>query len=196
MDIVLIRHGESEANKNKILISNINDPLTKLGIIQVKKLENKLNNLNFQNKKIFSSQWKRANDTAKILFPDDKIFTDCLLGETNPGIFESKLESEFNEKYPLFHKNFLNKYEGGESHSDMSNRIVQFIQNNILGKQKKDETLLIVTHGGPISIFLQYFLNISFIENYPSFTVKNATYSILRWNEKYGRFLIITVGSD
>lgn len=195
MKLFLIRHGQSTANEKGLLISNRNDSLSKKGVIQSKELKEKIISLNLNKIKVYSSPWSRAKETAEILFPNEEIIFHEELAETNPGDFGNWLEKDFFEKFSDFSKNIENKYENGESHYDMSKRVVEIL-NYILDKEDRnsDTSIIIIYHGGPISISLQYLLNIEIKNNYPSFTVPNASISILNWREDFNRFVVEQIG--
>ena len=63
--LVLVRHGETEANKAGILQGHCDFPLTTLGIEQAKRVGEALTGISFT--KVFSSDLKRAFDTACLI---------------------------------------------------------------------------------------------------------------------------------
>ncbi len=65
MRLFLVRHGETEENKEKIVQGHMAGHLSKEGIKQAKKLAQRLKNETFDI--IYSSDLKRAADTAKII---------------------------------------------------------------------------------------------------------------------------------
>lgn len=196
MDIILIRHGQSVANKKKLLISNESDGLTSLGKDQSRQIAVAFERDGFLPDLIYCSPWKRAVETANIIFPDSlvSITLDERLAETHPGIYGTWLEEDFNRMHPEFHQDIANKYEDGESHLDMANRVCEWIETEVIPKANNDGLLVAVAHGGPISVILQYLLSIPIKTHYPSFSLPNASYTHLIWRNDKKRFCLITAG--
>ena len=103
-------------------------------------------------------------------------------------------EELFNQTYPEFHKNISNQYEGGESRQEMAHRVQERVSTNVLIRVQTTGTMCAVAHGGPISVVIQRLLGIPIEENYPSFTVPNASYSLLKWHEDKRRSLADRIG--
>jgi broad specificity phosphatase PhoE len=196
MDLILIRHGQSIANLEGKLISDKYDSLSNKGIIESKKLALVFIENQIQPTYIYSSPWKRAHETAKYLFSNDSSFIlDERLAETNPGKFGTWLESDFNHKFPEFNKNIENSYDQGESHLDMANRVCSWVDEEVITKITKPGLISVVTHGGPISVILQYLLGIKIETKYPSFSFPNASYSILKWRPELNRYWMTCAGN-
>lgn len=195
MDLLLIRHGQSEANAKKLLISTDKDGLTDSGRAQSARLRQTLHEMAIMPSVIYCSPWQRARETAKIVFHDATTMQfDARLAETHPGIYGTWLEADFNAKFPDFNKLIGNTYEGGESHLDMTNRAKDWIASEVLPSTQTEGLLAVVAHGGPISAILQHLLDIPIESNYPSFTVPNASFTFLKWREDLGRYCAVQVG--
>lgn len=196
MDIILIRHGQSVANEKKLLISNELDGLTSIGEEQSRDMATTFMREEYSPDYIYCSPWKRAVETANIIFPNqiESIVSDKRLAETHPGVYGTWLEEDFNRVYPEFHQDITNKYEGGESHLDMANRVCEWVDTEVMPKKNNEGLLVAVAHGGPISVILQYLLSIPIKTHYPSFSVPNASYTRLIWRNDKKRFCLITAG--
>ena len=196
MDVILIRHGQSVANQKGLLISNSSDDLTDQGRIQSKALAAllapELNNAT----QLVTSPWKRALSTAEIVFGDRMVETvvDDRITETFPGKHGSWLEADFNKTYPDFYNDLSRRYASGESHKEMSERVVGWVKDILLPQSNHDGLLVCVTHGGPISVILQYLMGMPFEDRYPSFIVPNASYTKLIWRMDLNRFCIVCAG--
>lgn len=195
MDILLIRHGQSEANAKKLLISTDKDGLTDAGRAQSVRLRHTLDGLQIAPSVIYCSPWQRARETAEIVFHDaqDMQF-DARLAETHPGIYGSWLEADFNAQFPDFNSKIENTYEGGESHLDMTRRARSWIDSEIMPRTQTEGLLAALAHGGPISAILQHLLAIPVETHYPSFTVPNASFTYLKWRDDLGRYCAVQVG--
>jgi glucosyl-3-phosphoglycerate phosphatase len=195
MDLFLIRHGQSMANAAGKLIADEHDGLSELGISQSKKLAQTLIEMSHNPTLIFSSPWARARQTAEYLYSKDvDSLLDDRLAETNPGKFGTWLEADFNQYFPDFHKNIANCYDEGESHLDMARRVCNWVDEEVLPRASQAGLISVVAHGGPISVILQYLLQIPIETKYPSFSVPNASFSILKWRPDLARYCLVSAG--
>ncbi len=140
MKLVLIRHGESEANaikndKEKIFIGQWDCGLTELGTVQALKVKNSKAAEGAD--AYFCSDLKRAVDTAHLITDRDFII-DKRLRERSLGIFEGKLIDEIkinplyseyfnNPEYIGFRHGFKTKAPGGENYCDVCERVSSFL---------------------------------------------------------------------
>jgi alpha-ribazole phosphatase len=157
MRLYLIRHGETDYNRNKRYCGHTDLPLNETGRKQVKGLRERFRNIkiNF----LYCSDLSRAKETAEIAFPDWKagINFSSLIRELDFGEWEGLTYEEIiarDEKaYKLWLENpALSTPPNGESLSSLQNRVKQFLQE-IVGKFR-DETVAVVTHSGPIRVIL------------------------------------------
>jgi broad specificity phosphatase PhoE len=197
MDLCLIRHGQSLGNAAGKLIADEFDRLSPLGVTQSTRLAKRLQDLSHNPTLVFSSPWARARETAECIYSTNiAINFDSRLAETNPGKYGTWIEAEFNRKFPLFGVNIENIYDGGESHLDMAARVCNWVDEEVLPRSSGLGLISVVAHGGPISIILQYLLDIPIKTRYPSFSVPNASFSILRWRADLSRFCLICAGHE
>ena len=84
---VLIRHGETTANRDQIIAGRLDVALTEAGRKQAQALQN----LHWEQPlAIFTSPMARARDTTSLAFPDLPATVHPLLGERDWGIFEGR----------------------------------------------------------------------------------------------------------
>lgn len=139
MNLILIRHGESKANKRKILQGQIDSELSKTGVEQAKKLSERL-----KHKKIdvaYSSDLKRAKNTAKEILkhhPQLKLNLDKRLRELNLG--------ELQGKPAPSNLDWNNLPSSVETKKQFYSRVQEFFQE--IHKKHKNQTVLIAFHGG------------------------------------------------
>lgn len=152
-----MRHGESEYNIREIINSNKNLEvhLTKKGIIQVKKAALKLKNRKIEI--IFSSEFLRCVETAKIMNKYHRVIIkkDRRLNEWKTG-FEGRTYKEFNnflKKNPI-----KRKLKNSESFLDVKKRLFSFLE---FIKKQKYRKVLVVTH----EVFLRLIYGLS--KNFP-----------------------------
>ena len=195
MDLLLIRHGQSNANEKGLLISTDQDELTDLGVHQSLKLAETLAKFGYIPSPIFSSPWMRARQTAEQLFGrSTQITFDSRLAETHPGKYGTWLEADFNRAFPDFNQAITNRYEDGESHLDMANRVREWVDTEVELRATQPGLMAAVAHGGPISVILQHLLGVPIETHYPSFTVPNASFTYLKWRPDLGRYCLERAG--
>lgn len=148
MDIILIRHGESEDNVLKVF-SRDETKLTEKGIEQIKNTKKRLEEYKFS--KVFYSPLARTIETHKYLELNG--IEECRIQELNFGIFTGKTFKEYTEEYPEESQAWLDdvfNYDipDGESLVSVYNRLKTFLDELV----KKDEDTVLVTHDGIIKL--------------------------------------------
>lgn len=154
--LILIRHGQSEANITKCFAGQSDPDLTENGKKQAEVLSNWLIN-NFNIDKIYSSDLLRAYNTA--LPTAQKLKKQIIkindLREINAGYWQGAQYEQIIKLYPIEYNIWLNDIgnaacNGGESVKELSQRITKEIENII--NENPDKTVLIVTHATPIRV--------------------------------------------
>ncbi|MEK7450019.1 MAG: alpha-ribazole phosphatase [Planctomycetota bacterium] len=160
--LYLIRHGETNFNKNYRYCGITDPPLNKKGISQAKKLARQLKNTPID--LVYVSPLRRADQTAQIIFNRKlKIITAPALREINFGRWEGLNYNEVMVKYQSRLKKWLlNPWAvcppGGENLKRFRKRILFFLKKYILPQRKKGiENIALVTHGGVIKIIYSDF---------------------------------------
>jgi broad specificity phosphatase PhoE len=161
MKLYFVRHGESEANIQRV-ISNRESrfELTLHGRGQANALAQSLKDIPVT--AIYSSPVLRANETAEILSQARHVpyqVTEALR-EYDCGILEEKsdeaswkLHSEIAEDWTVNH-NYLRKPEGGESFLDIKKRFIPFIESFTYKHGNSQNHILFVSHGGLLQLML------------------------------------------
>lgn len=153
MKIYIIRHGETDANKEGFLQGCSNWPLNEDGIKLAKLTGENMKPLKFD--ACISSPLDRASKTAELVLKysgnDIDIQYDDRLKEFNMGIYEGKRIKGDNIEIPLdviekFTKNvFLcDKFENGEDPLQLCQRTQAFLKELI---NLDYESVLLSTHG-------------------------------------------------
>lgn len=178
--IYLIRHGETEWNKKKLIQGHSDIPLNEKGKLQSKQLGEKLKGIHFE--AVFSSDLVRARRTAEIIILEKKlaVVTTKALRERLFGRFEGKHLDELKKtlKELIFtskerqKKLKLNNIENDE---EIMGRFIPFIREVAVAYQGKN--VLVVSHGGLIRAFLNH---MGFkIPEYSDKPMKNTGYLII-----------------
>lgn len=160
IDLFLIRHGETDYNKEGKYCGFTDITLNGKGILQVFELQKKIKDISPDI--IFSSSHKRALQTAEILFPQKKIELADELKELNFGLWEGlnyqEIQQEYEELYNIWLSDFY-KYTPpkGERMEDFEKRTIDFLNEVICNYNGKK--IVFVTHGGTIKVLIRYLLN-------------------------------------
>ena len=181
--LILVRHGQTEMNAQKLYFGKLNPPLNDLGISQAYEAKDKLLNINYDI--IYSSPLERAKQTAEICnYLDKKIIFDTNLEEINFGIFEGLNFKQISEKYPNEVKKMKEDWKNfnyitGESPNEMFQRAISFLKNLDFSKNN-----LIVAHWGIINCIISYFISGN-LDSYWKFKIQNASIVIFEGNFEF-----------
>ncbi len=149
--IFLVRHGETDWNKEGRFQGQIDIPLNEKGKDQAYKASKYLNKVKFD--KAYSSSMRRPYQTAQIILENKDILeikkVDDLM-EINHGLWEGKLEIEIGKDWPQMLREWHQKPENvkmpeGESIQNVSERSIKAWQK-ICKSQKPNNNTLIVAH--------------------------------------------------
>ncbi len=182
--LYIVRHGETEANKNKIVMGHLDAPLTALGVEQATARAEELKNIQFD--AIFSSDSLRAQRTAEIIKLERQlaITTSQALRERSFGQWEGKSADEYKKNFQhLFATLTTLSAEGQknlkladdiESDEEMIGRFITQLREIAVAYQGK--TVLVATHGGCIRTFLMHIGYVKYGQ-LPAGTFSNAGYA-------------------
>lgn len=189
MNIYLIRHGETEKNTLKKYYGNLDVGLNERGKLQCEYLKEKLKNIEFG--KIYTSNMKRAIETANIIFDNRKeyIVKDERLNEMNMGDFEGKSYEELEKLYPKEWKDWCDNWKEssppkGESYKMFYSRVKDFMEDIL---KEEDNNILIVAHGGVIKSIYTYILGGDF-DIFWKVSSRNAELSLIKY--EYGNLYL------
>ncbi|AZR74646.1 alpha-ribazole phosphatase [Anoxybacter fermentans] len=164
MELILVRHGHTEANHKRVFQGWLDLSLSEKGRKQAIRLREELKNYQFE--KIYVSPLKRALETAEIIKEGLKTPSEIVkagaLKEMNFGFWEGLSSDEIQARYPEDFQNWLKNWQrvrvpGGESAIQMFERVRNWV-DKILKKHDEDTTLLIVSHEGVILQMIAYLL--------------------------------------
>lgn len=153
--LILIRHGQTSWNKKKRYSGLADIALSTAGKRQAGRLRERLKGEVIH--KVYSSDRKRAVQTAAIIF--QKLAIDKIpdLKEMDFGVFEGLTYEEIMKKYPAIYKRWLDNPFGasipeGESLIAFGMRVSGAIKRIL--SRNRGKTVAVVSHGGAISIFV------------------------------------------
>lgn len=179
MDIIMIRHGQTEDNIRKIF-SRDSTELTQRG--QEEMLEAKVSLQSFNYKNIYYSPLKRTVQSIKQLDLEGVI--EDRLREINFGDFTGKTFKEIGESHPEETKNWVEdsinyRVPGGESVVDVYKRVSSFLEELV----ESDEDVLLICHDCVIRLALCWVFGNP--DYFFRFKVDNASISVISIDDNY-----------
>ncbi len=190
MDIIMIRHGESEDNLSKVL-SNYDTSLTEKGIEQIKRTKGFLKNYKFD--RVYYSPLKRTDETRKYL--DLEGIEEPRIREIDFGIFTGYRYDEFTSIYPEESKLWVSdpyNYDvpNGESINTLYKRVEKFLEEIV----DKNEDVLLITHEGIIRVICSWVFDEP--KYFFKFSADNGSLSIISVNGGYKYIKKLNCHSD
>ncbi len=160
MKLIVIRHGESEADLLDVHEGRADFALTERGHRQAEAMANYVAD-NYDISKIYASTLTRAKQTAQHL--SDKtgisIVFDENLMEFNNGLLAGLPRAVVREKYPEVPDLPIDKaVYGQESQVEFRQRAENAL-SRIMNEAENDETIAVVSHGGMINQLYRSFFN-------------------------------------
>lgn len=166
-DIWLVRHPQTDWNKERRYQSRSDRPLTDFGRLRLDAIAQRLRRIRFS--AIITSELNCTDEVAQAVAAQQiqapQIVRDRRWREADHGDWEGLTYSEVQARYPAqvrqrFGTMWNSRAHGGESVADLWQR-VQAAWNDAL-RQHNGEHLLIVTHATPIQLLLCAMLNLPF----------------------------------
>ena len=177
--IILVRHGQSEANirlvggnTQETYVNECEVGLTKLGKMQALTIANtlveKFGKFDADKTEIWQSPFVRARQTAEIInsvLELRKVYEDPRISEQDFGDFDYQFMGEWKDinphsyfvnqkRYNSRHARFFARLDGGENLADVYNRVSLFDMSRC---QNNPNTQILVTHGCFIKAAIMYF---------------------------------------
>lgn len=156
MKIYSTRHGQTNYNKNDLILGTTDIELNETGLKQARELAEKIKKSGIKIDIIITSPMKRSFRTAEIISEVNSIemLTDDRLREWNYGEYEGK--HRLTEGFAENKVNFgVRMGRIGESLLMLTHRVYSSLDDII--KNYKDKTVLIVSHGGICRVIETYF---------------------------------------
>ena len=150
VEIVLIRHGKTEGNKEKRYIGRTDQPLSEEGIAGIKENLGRYPSV----EKVYASPMKRTRQTAELNYPGQASELVDGLREMDMGVFEGKNHAELKNRpsYILWVATRGKiSIPGGESMKDFGKRTMDAF-TQVLGDMQAEgiKRSAVVAHGGTI----------------------------------------------
>ena len=170
-NILLIRHGQSEWNKLNLFTGFKNIELSEQGIEEANKAGQNFKNLDIKFNIVFTSELKRAQETAKIILQnldqwdflnnEGKIISNINLNERDygdlTGLNKKETAKKFGEEQVhKWRRGYSDQPPNGESLEDVVRRVTKYFEEVIKPAIQSDENdnILIAAHGNSLRALL------------------------------------------
>ncbi len=158
LELWLIRHGETDWNRERRIQGQQPNPLSELGMAQARQLGVRLACEPFD--AVYASDLRRAVQTVELALPGYKPVYDVRLREIARGTLEGQLGADLvgeqRDLYATMQGDLLNvRPPGGENYRDVGARAVAW-----LGSLPASGKIAAVTHGGVIFALLHHVVGV------------------------------------
>jgi broad specificity phosphatase PhoE len=185
--IYLIRHGQSEHNRDDLISGHVDPALTEVGVAQAMSTKQILKDVHIH--EVYSSDLSRAVKTAEIvsgktISPDNKLKS---LREKNYGSLEGKSNHELagdrksRLSLPKSDSWAYKHVPDMESDEELADRLLNQIKE--LAEKHNGQTILIGSHGTAIRVVLMRLLDKHYNEM-PKVSFKNGGYVKLVYSDR------------
>ncbi|MBU3113062.1 histidine phosphatase family protein [Clostridium lacusfryxellense] len=183
MNIYLLRHGQTNLNRDGKYQSAVDKDLNEFGISQAELLGQRLKSYNIE--VIYSSDLKRVVGTSEIInkYINKEIIIKKEFREINMGEWDTLTIEERNISHKEYAKEWSKQikdmpYPQGECGEDVSKRAMKIIDEIV---EKEYENVVISTSGGTISIIISHFLGLDQHKRF-NMDIDNCSISIVKYN--------------
>jgi 2,3-bisphosphoglycerate-dependent phosphoglycerate mutase len=179
-EFILLRHGETEWNALGKLQGHLNSTLSRQGLRQAEALAARLSTLSFH--ALYSSDLERAVQTASAIATrtGHSVLRDPRLRERGLGVLEGLTRAEASQRHPDVFAAYTDGAADyvipqGESCDQRLQLALQCLRE--LGTRHPDARVVVVTHGGLLSLVMRHCLGIP--------TTTPRAFSVLNagWNQ-------------
>ena len=176
MKLILVRHGESVGNFENRLQGQEDYPLTEQGRRQAVLTGRRLEKLGAT--AVYSSHLLRARETAFVIGEhvgiEPSISED--LSEYHFGEMSGLTYAEIRERFGAIANPADRTYPGEEGRDNFFNRVTSTLWG--IAAVHSQETVAVVSHGGPIALFCQSVLGLPYKRPMP-FSIDNCSLNII-----------------
>jgi len=170
MNLILIRHGQSEWNALNQFTGWKDPDLTATGIEEAHNAGKIINNLKINFDLVFTSALIRAQNTAEIILEEINQSLSTIkneaLNERNYGDLAGLNKDDArkrwgDEQVHIWRRSYDIPPPGGESLKDTGERVLPFFMKEILPHVCKGKNILVAAHGNSLRSLIKFLDNIS-----------------------------------
>lgn len=193
--VYLVRHGKTIYSHEERYFGQKDIPMSQEGINQINALAKRLAGLEFA--AIFSSDLQRARMSAEIIAnkSGSEIIIEPGFKEMNLGDWEGLTYNDISRISPELAKEWMDntayfKFPHGESLFELKERVITALDSLIV--KYKGDSILVVSHGGPIRVLLCEALKLNLVH----FLRIGQDYSALNIIDYYDDFAVCHLMND
>ena len=170
MNLILIRHGQSEWNALNQFTGWKDPDLTAKGIEEAHNAGKIISSLKINFDLVFTSALIRAQNTAEIILKEINqplsTIKNQALNERNYGDLAGLNKDDAREKWGyeqvhIWRRSYDAPPPGGESLKDTGERVLPFFMKEILPQVCKGKNVLVAAHGNSLRSLIKFLDNIS-----------------------------------
>ena len=170
MNLILIRHGQSEWNALNQFTGWKDPDLTAKGIEEARNAGMIINNLNINFDLVFTSALVRAQNTAEIILKEINqplsTIKNQALNERNYGDLAGLNKDDARKRWGdkqvhIWRRSYDIPPPGGESLKDTGERVLPFFMKEILPHVCEGKNVLVAAHGNSLRSLIKFLDNIS-----------------------------------
>jgi broad specificity phosphatase PhoE len=164
--LILVRHGETDWNRENRFQGHADPPLNDLGRRQSAELAETLARERVD--RVYTSPLRRASETAVILGGRLGLEVEPLeaLREIDVGAWSGLTRDDIAERFPEAWARWLDgghEYDGGETYAELGGRVIPALFD--LAAKHPGEVVVVVTHGGPSRVAQAYAAGVDYVES-------------------------------
>ena len=170
MNLILIRHGQSEWNALNQFTGWKDPGLTSKGVEEARNAGKIINNLRINFDLVYTSALVRAQNTAKIILKEINqplsTIKNQALNERNYGDLAGLNKDDArkrwgDEQVHIWRRSYDIPPPGGESLKDTGERVLPFFMKEILPHVCEGKNVLVAAHGNSLRSLIKFLDNIS-----------------------------------
>jgi len=151
-ELLLVRHGETDWNREGRLQGHADPPLNSAGRAQARELAGSLSEIELD--AAYTSDLRRAKETAEIILAGRSVplVTEPDLREIDVGSWSGLTRPEIEERFPGMHEH------DGESREEHLARVLKSVER--IAADNAGKRILIVSHGGSLRALRRHALKV------------------------------------
>lgn len=187
MNLFIMRHGETDWNRQGRLQGSEDIPLNEYGIALAQKTRDGLAKEQICFDRVYTSPYRRAKKTAEIMAAgaDIPLLVDPRIREMSFGKYEGIRVRELgtNPEYHEFNKCFDDpehyiSADGVESYAELFARVSSFLTDTILPLEQSCENVLVVCHGAVVRAFISIIKRLPLSEYWSGIHQQNCSINV------------------
>ena len=184
----LIRHGETDFNKKRFFYGKADVSINETGKEQAALLHQLMKGKSIS--RVYTSQLKRTQETAAIIFPDQNPTAYKALNERDFGLWEGRTANEIQAAFPLVWEEWLESpFKVTPSKAEPFNKFKERVWSIVKEiRERADPEIVIVGHLGVLRLIYQYLVNTE--ADFWSIDIPQGTALLLEDNDPWEETLI------